>query len=114
MRKLALLLLLVGLLIGALSLSASVAPDLADLVKKIQQFPATKGSDTESARLRRFFQLYWDARMRLNPAYATYIGYPGVDDRLPDFSEEAEAFGKKVARLDLAALLSIDLSLIHI
>lgn len=107
-RKIALLLLLVGLHIGALPLSASVAPDLADLTKQIEQFPGTKGSAGESARLKRFFQLYWDARMRLSPAYATYIGYPGVDDRLPDFSDEAEEYAKKLGRLELAALRSVD------
>ncbi|HEX3583101.1 MAG TPA: DUF885 domain-containing protein, partial [Thermoanaerobaculia bacterium] len=96
------------LLLLGLPLSAAIAPDLAGLAKQIEQFPGTKGSENESARLKRFFQLYWDAKMRQNPAYATYIGYAGVDDRLPDLSEESIAFSKRLTRLDLAALLSID------
>lgn len=104
MKKLALLVLLAL----ALPLFAAIPPDLRDLTKQIEQFPGTKGSENESARLKRFFQLYWDARMRLNPAYATYIGYPGVDDRLPDFSDEMIELSKRLTRLDLAALLSIE------
>jgi uncharacterized protein (DUF885 family) len=102
------LLALLALLLVALPLSAAIAPDLLDLSKQIETFPATKGSDSESIRLKRFFQLYWDARMRVAPSYATYIGYPGVDDRLPDFSDETFEFSKRLTRLDLAALLSID------
>jgi uncharacterized protein (DUF885 family) len=46
--------------------------------------------------------------MRETPGFATYIGYPGVGDRLPDFSDESREFSQRIAHLELAALSSID------
>ncbi|HJQ36424.1 MAG TPA: DUF885 domain-containing protein [Thermoanaerobaculia bacterium] len=104
MRTLALL----ALLLLPFFAAAALPPDLVELARQIERFPSTKGSGTESARLKRFFDLYWDASMRQSPDYATYIGYPGVDDRLPDRSAEAERFAERLQRQEIAALASID------
>ena len=88
--------------------SGAVAPDLAALVRQIEAFPTTRGQGTESARLARFFDLYRDARMRELPDEATYVGYAGVDDRLPDLSPEGLALLHRLSHLELAALDSID------
>jgi len=71
-------------LAAALPAGAAVPPDLAALAKQIEAFPSTRGRQSDSARLARLFDLYWAARMRELPDEATYLGYPGVDDRLPD------------------------------
>ena len=84
------------------------APDLAALARQIEGFPSTRGQGTESARLARFFDLYRDARMHELPDEATYFGYAGVDDRLPDFSLEGLALLHRLSHLELAALDSID------
>jgi uncharacterized protein (DUF885 family) len=86
----------------------AIPPDLAGLVRQIERFPATKAEGSESERLRRFFDLYWAARMRELPDLASYIGYSGVEDRLPDFSAEGLALRHRLSHLELAALSSID------
>src|SRR5262249_12882762 len=42
------------------------------------------------------------------PDLATYLGYPGLDDRWPDRSPETFALLHRIARLELAALTAID------
>ncbi len=105
--------LLVALLL-ALPLRATIAPepippDLADLTQQIERFPQDTAG-TESERLAKFFDLYWAASMREAPAFAAYIGYRGVDDRLPDLSPETHAHSRRLLHLELAALASIDRS----
>jgi uncharacterized protein (DUF885 family) len=100
---------LLAALLLALPLRAAVAPDLADLTRQIERFPET-AAGSESERLARFFDLYWGASMREAPDFASYIGYAGVEDRLPDFSPEAYAHSRRLLRLELAALASIDRS----
>ncbi len=103
-------LLLFAIVLVAVGAQAEVPADLRKLAGEIEQFPQTKGKESESRRLAKFFDLYWAATMREAPDFATYIGYPGVGDRLPDFTEEAEAFSNRLLRLELAALSSIDRS----
>ena len=88
--------------------AAAVAPDLLELAREIEAFPATQGQGSESERLARFFDLYWGARMRVLPDLAAYIGYPGLEDRLPDYSPEALELAHRLPHLELAALASID------
>jgi uncharacterized protein (DUF885 family) len=101
-------LLVAGAVLCGSPASGAVAPDLAALAGQIEAFPATRGQGTESARLARFFDLYRDARMRQLPDEATYYGYAGVDDRLPDLSPEGLASLHRLSHLELAALDSID------
>jgi uncharacterized protein (DUF885 family) len=90
--------------------SAAVPPDLLELERQVQQFPATQGQGSESERLRKFFDLYWSIRMREFPDLATYIGYTGLNDRLPDLSPEMITLIHRVAHEQRAALSSIDRS----
>lgn len=108
MRKPALL--LIALLLATTAATAAVPPELAESSRQLQQFPATKGQGSESERLRKFFDLYWATQMRGAPELATYIGYPGLDDRLNDLSPESRALGRRISREVLAALSSIDRS----
>ncbi|MES1211743.1 MAG: DUF885 domain-containing protein, partial [Acidobacteriota bacterium] len=41
---------------------------------------------TESERLHRLFDVAWEAKLRETPEFATYIGFPGYNDRWSDFS----------------------------
>jgi uncharacterized protein (DUF885 family) len=88
--------------------SAAVPPDLAESARQIERFPATRGQGSESGRLKRFFDLYWRTHMLESPELATYIGYPGLDDRLDDASPEMVALGRRIVRDERAALASID------
>ena len=103
-------LLLFAILAATRIVHADIPADLRQLASQIEKFPLTKGEETESRRLAKFFDLYWAAAMREAPDFATYIGYPGVGDRLPDFSEEAIQFSRRLMHLELAALTSIDAS----
>src|SRR5438874_1557002 len=94
------------LLLAALPAFA-IPSDLVDLARQIERFPEQKeGSD--SARLETFFHLYWEARMREAPDLAVYVGYQGLEGRVPDFSSEMLAFERRLVHLELAALTSID------
>jgi uncharacterized protein (DUF885 family) len=106
MKPLGILLALIALL-TTLS-SAAATPNLAELTRRIETFPTTRGQGTDSERLTRFFELYWDARMRQTPDFAAYIGYAGVDDLLPDLSHEGFVAMQRLTHLELAALDSID------
>lgn len=97
-----------ALLLLASTVFATVPPDLAKSSRELQRFPATKGQGSESERLKRFFDLYWFIRMRQFPDLATYLGYPGLNDRLPDLSPETIALIHRIAREQLVALSSID------
>jgi hypothetical protein len=86
------------------SLHAVLPADLRQLASQIETFPLTKGKETESRRLAKFFEMYWAACLREAPNFATYIGYPGLGRRLPDLSEESVEFSRRLAHLELTAL----------
>ena len=95
---------------GTSALLAAVPPDLAESARQIEQLAATRGAESESARLKRFFDLYWATYLREFPDLAAEVGQPGLDDRWPDRSPEALALIHHIARLELAALSAIDRS----
>lgn len=64
--------------------------------------------ETESIRLRRFFEEHWATSLRESPEFATYVGHP--NDRWSDRSPESVARAYKTVREDLAALSAIDRS----
>jgi uncharacterized protein (DUF885 family) len=101
---------LAALLLAAAGASAAVPPDVAEIGQKFQQFPATQGQGSESERLRKLFDLFWDYQMHASPEYATYVGYPGLDDRWSDQSPESIEFGRHLDPILHAALASIDRS----
>src|SRR5580693_8013899 len=93
---------------AAPAVPAGVPPDLAESARQVEQFPATRGEGSESARLKRFFNLFWQVQMRASPELATYIGYAGLDDRLDDASPETLALLRRLVHQERAALASID------
>jgi uncharacterized protein (DUF885 family) len=108
MRKLTLLFSV--LLLAASVAGAAVNPELVAYTKTFEQFPATKGQGSESERLQKLFGLTWDFVMHASPEFATFTGYPGLNDRWSDASFEAIEFGEAANRKILAALQSIDRS----
>jgi uncharacterized protein (DUF885 family) len=101
-------LLFAALLLAATAASAAVSSDLVEYAKKFEQFPATKGQGSESERLQKLFDLSWDFVMHASPEFATFVGYPGLNDRWSDSSFESIEFGRAASRKILEALLSID------
>jgi uncharacterized protein (DUF885 family) len=108
MRKLTLLFSI--LLLAASAARAAVDPELIAYTKTFEQFPATKGQGSESERLQKLFDLTWDFVMHASPEFATFTGYPGLNDRWSDASFESIEFGEAANRKILAALQSIDRS----
>jgi uncharacterized protein (DUF885 family) len=96
------------LLFAASRLAASPPPDLLAAAEAVRQIPGTSGTASESVRLRRFFDLHWAIRMRQNPSLATYIGYPGLNDRWPDASPASLELYRSIGRDEIRALDSID------
>ncbi|HEX6864251.1 MAG TPA: DUF885 domain-containing protein [Thermoanaerobaculia bacterium] len=101
-------LLFCALLLAASAASAAVNPELVLYAQKFEQFPATQGQGSESERLQKLFDLSWDYVMHSSPEFATFTGYPGLNDRWSDASFESIEFGEATGRKILAALLSID------
>ncbi|HEX4962112.1 MAG TPA: DUF885 domain-containing protein [Thermoanaerobaculia bacterium] len=97
-------------LLTAAAASAAVAPDLVEYAKKFEQFPATKGQGSEGERLQKLFDLSWELTMHASPEFATFVGYPGLNDRWSDSSFEAIGFGRALSPKMLKALDSIDRS----
>jgi uncharacterized protein (DUF885 family) len=89
--------------------SAAVSPELAESVRRIEAFVASREpGETESARLKRFFELYWETSLRASPRMAILAGSPGFGDIWPDRSPEAAALSRRIVRLERDALSSID------
>jgi uncharacterized protein (DUF885 family) len=63
---------------------------------------------TESERLRRLFDLAWESKLRQTPEFATYIGFPGHNDRWSDFSPAGLERRHVLPREQLKVLQSID------
>ena len=108
MKKLTLL--FSALLLTASVASAAIDPKLVEYARQFEQFPATKGQGSESERLQKLFDLTWDFVMHSSPEFATFTGYPGLNDRWSDASFESIEFGEAANRKILAALQSIDRS----
>jgi uncharacterized protein (DUF885 family) len=92
----------------AMPTAAAVPPDVAAYAQQFDQFPATKGQGSESERLQKLFDLFWDLQMHASPEFATYVGYPGLNDRWSDSSPESIAFGRQLSHRILVAIDSID------
>ncbi|HSS49564.1 MAG TPA: hypothetical protein VLX28_11530, partial [Thermoanaerobaculia bacterium] len=80
--------------ISATAAFAAIAPDLVEYAKRFEQFPATKGQESDSVRLQKLFDLSWEFTMHASPEFATVVGYPGLNDRWSDASFEGIEFGR--------------------
>ncbi len=99
---------LAALLLAAAVAGATVPPDVVEYGKKLEQFPATQGQGSESERLKKLFDLLWELQMHASPEYATYVGYPGLNDRWSDLSPESIGFGRRLNTIIEGDLASID------
>ncbi|MEP7013046.1 MAG: DUF885 domain-containing protein [Acidobacteriota bacterium] len=109
MKPLALL--LAAFLLASLAGAADPVtwPELAESVRRIEAFAASRDpAETESARLKRFFDLYWATSLLQSPGQAAVVGDPGAGGGWPDFSAEGRTLSYRIARSELGALSSID------
>ena len=86
-----------------LGLSASLFPALPALAAS-----APSAGASESERLHRTLDLAWEEKVRQNPEFATYIGFPGENDRWPDNSAAGLEAKRARTRAQLEELLAID------
>ena len=63
---------------------------------------------SESEKLHRLFERAWEGKLNQTPEFATYIGFPGHNDRWSDFSEAGIERRHALAREQLKELLAID------
>src|SRR3954470_15684200 len=63
---------------------------------------------SESERLHRLFDRAWEEKLSLTPEFATYIGFPGHNDRWSDYSPAGIERRHAAAREQLKELQSID------
>jgi uncharacterized protein (DUF885 family) len=91
---------------GILGLSGSL---LLVVTAPAAMAPAAPAAGTaESARLHRLLDLAWEDKVRQNPELATYIGFPGENDRWPDQSAAGLEAKRARTRSQLKELLAID------
>ncbi|HEV2767836.1 MAG TPA: DUF885 domain-containing protein [Acidimicrobiales bacterium] len=74
----------------------------------LDDLAATKGRRPDPERLQGLFDLVWRHAMEERPDVATFVGWPGLDDRLPDLSLEAVARRRAEAGAPLRALATIN------
>jgi uncharacterized protein (DUF885 family) len=72
--------------------------------------PPASSPASESERLHRLFDSNWESRLRETPEFATYIGFPGHNDRWSDFSPAGIERRHDIAREQLKTAQSIDRS----
>ncbi len=89
-------------------LPVSLALLLLRLVVVASPLPASQPSESE--RLYRFLDLAWDSRLSETPEFATYIGFPGHNDRWSDFSPAGIEHRHGLLREQLKTAQSIDRS----
>ncbi|HXF48808.1 MAG TPA: DUF885 domain-containing protein [Verrucomicrobiae bacterium] len=70
----------------ALPAPVSAQTEMSAFQKKLAEIIQSKGKTADSARLKQLFDEYWKYNMEENPEWATYIGYPGLNDRWGDRS----------------------------
>jgi uncharacterized protein (DUF885 family) len=88
-------------------LFAAVYAGAAEQKPKCAMFAKFAASGTPSQKLNRFFDGMWKYVMTEHPEFATYVGYPGQNDRWTDNSLEAIARRKAEARCALKTLKTI-------
>ncbi|HSH23326.1 MAG TPA: DUF885 domain-containing protein [Acidimicrobiales bacterium] len=81
---------------------------MSDYRRALDDIVASKGRPSEPQRLHRLFDLVWRHAMEERPDAATFLGWPGLDDRLPDMSIDAVERRRAEAGAPLAVLATID------
>ncbi|EEF60233.1 DUF885 domain-containing protein [Pedosphaera parvula] len=99
------LLSIIALVLGCSSLKAQTNTSYSELCQSLIENKSHK-ADTE--RIQELYQIHWEYLMHEYPEWATYVGYPGQNDRWTDNSLKAIEHRKKLLQIPLKALQSID------
>ena len=70
----------------ALPATVSAQTEMTAFQKSLAEIVQFKGKAADSARLAQLFDVYWKYNMEENPGWATFIGYPGLNDKWGDQS----------------------------
>jgi uncharacterized protein (DUF885 family) len=100
---------LIVLFLSFASFCAKAAPAFP-YQEKCQSLIENKAHRSDAERLQELYQVQWDYLMHEYPEWATYVGYPGQNDRWTDNSFEAIARRKAELQIPLKAIKSIDRS----
>ncbi|MGZ3723153.1 MAG: DUF885 domain-containing protein [Bdellovibrionales bacterium] len=92
------------ILITALLVSSSA---FAAAPKNCDLFAKAVAGGTPAQKLKKFLDTQWKYTMNESPEFATYVGYPGLNDKWQDQSLAAIERRKKETRCQLAALKKI-------
>src|SRR5262245_60424895 len=79
----------------ALPASVSAQSEMTAFQKNLADLIQSKGRAADSVRLHQLLDLFWKYNMEENPEWATYIGYPGLNDKWGDRSFAAIERRKK-------------------
>src|SRR3970040_2300547 len=94
-------------LMSVSSQPASAQNQPSNFQKSLADLVNSKGKAAASPRLRQLFDLCWKQNMEENPEWATFIGYPGLNDKWGDRSFAAIERRKKENLSIMAAVNSI-------
>ena len=78
--------------------------------QKYKELIENKSNMTDEARLGALFKVRWDYAMVESPEFATYVGYPGQDDRWTDSTPAAIERRNRELELPIKVIQSIDRS----
>jgi uncharacterized protein (DUF885 family) len=81
---------------------------VSDYQHALDGIVASKGQAPEHQRLHALFDVVWRHAMEERPDAATFLGWPGLDDRLPDLSIDAVERRRAEAGAPLTVLATID------
>lgn len=83
-------------------------PHSALLVWSLLLLTPLAAQASESERLHRLFDDYWESKLRETPEFATYTGFPGHNDRWSDYSQAGIERRRALTREQLKTAQSID------
>jgi uncharacterized protein (DUF885 family) len=107
MRKILLLACALPLAAGA-AVAAPPRTIAPEVKPRIEAFIQAKGSKPDAERLAELFDMYWDFAMHEFPEFATYVGFPGQNDRWTDQSVAAKEARDALLPQAVRALDTID------
>ncbi len=87
-----------------------MTPTQIELLSQLELFPANHSITDVSARFHRLLDLAWHYTMAESPDAATANGFPGYDDRWPDYSADGWRRRRSATGIQLRALSAIDRS----
>lgn len=93
-----------------LSLANATSSSESNALKKCEAFSSQlKKTKTEEQKLNTAMAFIWEQWMKEAPTWATYVGFPGLDDKWPDLSLSAIEKRKKLSPCHAQLLKQIQL-----